>query len=174
MPQLPSGLKVGVGFELLLKFMDNPLWYLEELGQIQSPEHIYRYVTVCRFVESQDDDGTPVELNPDSNNIAEVEGLITVEQDFTVADVLAGKARWSKGDTKFFARWFSLAGGEKKCHELFDMIKATKLRIKDHVDALAFVDFDPDQGEAERYRKAALHIDALTLRKFDSEGNRKP
>ena len=167
MPQLPSGKKVGTHFEKILELIDNPFFHLDHLGKIEFKENLYPLMPVIIYQAPVTGEGGAARLNSDSNNTHEVDGLVDVEQDYSVADVLNHHTDWPGDDTLFFHDWVHTSVCNNKCEELLVMVEEVKTSIAENVDAMAYMDIDPDQDERERFRRASVFVNALTL------GNRK-
>ncbi len=162
MPQLSTGRKVAIQLNGVAEIIHNPFQHLEELGQIEFPEQMYRFIPIIVFIQADNGDEGMIELNPDSTKTHELEGMRAVEQPYSVADVLSGQADWSMEEVEEFKLWFDEKGGAKICVEIMEIIERINPNIKDLVDAMAYTDIDPMQDDEERFRRAGRFIRALT------------
>ena len=162
MPQLSTGRKVAVYLSLLGEMLGNPYAHLEDLGKIRKLKHLYERLKIMKFVDEKSSESKAPDMNADSRNLHELEGMRSITMDYSVQDVIDGKADWSKQEIIELKQWLVIGGAEKKCREALKSIQDIKLKLEDTVDALSYSDIDPDQDEEERFRRASIVVDVLT------------
>ena len=160
MPQLPSGKKVGTSPIYIDEIIKNPLSHISELGQVTNIEGLYPFLVITEFIRA-DELAPENDLAESSRNLHEVSGLKQVLQKITIADVLSKKTDWSDQDVDAFADWLDSINTQQHYIEIFNSIEEAKASISDHVDALAFTDIEPNQDEAERFRRANAYVEAI-------------
>ncbi len=166
MPQLSSGKKVGTSPIYINELVKNPLFHIKELGQITSIEGLCPYLLIIDFIQPDAVETPEASFADDSKNQHEVNGLKPVLQKITIADVLEMKTDWSDQDVGAFADWLDSKNTQQHYMGIYKSIEEAKASISDHVDALAFTDIEPNQDEAERFRRASAYVDAIGRMKF--------
>ena len=160
MPQLPSGRKVGTSPIYIDEIIKNPLSHLSELGQVTNIEGLYPLLVIIEFIRA-DEVASENDFAESSRNLHEVSGLKQVLQEITIADILSKKTDWSGQDVGAFADWLDSINTQQHYMEIYNSIEEAKASISDHVDALAFTDIEPNQDEAERFRRASAYVEAI-------------
>ena len=162
MPQLSTGRKVAVYLSPLGELLGNPYAHLSDLGKIRELKHLYERLKIMTFVAEESSESNAPDMNVDSRNLHELEGMRSITLDYSVQDVIDGKADWSKQEVSEFKKWLVTGGVEERCREVLEAIQDIKLKLEDTVDALSYSDIDPDQDEEERFRRASIVVDVLT------------
>ena len=161
MPQLPSGRKVGTSPIYIDEIVKNPLSHLSELGQVTNIEGLYPLLIIIEFVHPDKDETMGTGFADSSKNLHEVSGWKPVLLEITVADVLCNNTDWPNHDVDAFADWLDSINTQQHYMEIYNSIVEAKASISDHVDALAFTDIEPNQDEAERFRRASAYVEAI-------------
>ena len=161
MPQLPSGRKVGTSPIYIDEIVKNPLFHLSELSQITNIEGLYSLLIIIEFVHPDKDETMGTGFADGSKNLHEVSGQKPVLLQITIADVLCNNTDWSDQDVDAFANWLDSDNTQQQYNDIYESIAKAKASISDHVDALAFTDIEPNQDEAERFRRASAYVDAI-------------
>lgn len=161
MPRLPSGQKVGLANYLITAMGENPFDHLEAIANIRRLSDIYRFIPIIKHVETDEAEFDQGTFDQRSENTHEVEGLKPVVMDYTAQDVFDQSVDWSQQDIGALDAWLNSAPVRDTLNEKFIKIEQQKASIDDLVGALAFTDLDPDQDEAEKYRRAASYIKAV-------------
>ena len=161
MPQLPSGKKVGTSPIYIDEIVKNPLYHISELGQITNIVGLYPFLVIIEFVEPDKDETMGIGFADGSKNLHEVSGQKPVLLKITVADVLCNNTDWPNHDVDAFADWLDSINTQQHYMEIYNSIVEAKASISDHVDALAFTDIEPNQDEAERFRRASAYVEAI-------------
>ena len=161
MPQLPSGKKVGTNPIYIDELVKNPMLHIKELSQITNVETLYPFLVIVEFVQPAEVETPEASFADDSENQHEVSGLKAVLQKITITDVLDNKTDWPDQDVDAFADWLDSRNTQQHYMEIYKSIEEAKASISDHVDALAFTDIEPNQDEAERFRRAGAYADSV-------------
>ena len=162
MPQLSTGRKVAVNLSPLGEVLENPYAHLADLGKIKKLKHLYERLKIQIFVAEESSGAKAPNMNPESRNLHELEGMCPITMGYSVQDVLDGKVDWSQKETIEFKQWLVTGGVKERCREALEAIQDIKLKLEDTVDALSYSDIDPDQDEEERFRRASIVVDVLT------------
>ena len=142
--------------------LSDPLAHLEALGQIEFFEQIYALVQIIEFVKTEAPSSEQTSFNENSENLEEVDGLKPEFQKYTAADVLNKTTDWSRAEVDEFSKWIKSGEAQELCKSGFEEIEKAKIKLTGTVDALAYADIDPDQDEAERYRRASVVVNVLS------------